>query len=320
MHTAKYGWFTAMLVPDSERGVLQFRFPILALQVFVGLFVALVFVLIAFFSSYMALLEDRMELQQVRQVNRWQRDRLVYLEDQHQVLQSSLSQVTELDAQIREMLDLKPGDDTASFLAASIAAEYRMDSAADQQPAAIASGQTLSDPALGDLARLEVEAESMARSIVSHKESLLEMRSVIAAEQAALAATPTIWPVGNGIITSGYGYRRSPLGGGYEFHRGVDMAAPRGTPVLSAAEGVVTFSGWLNIYGLVLRIDHGNGYETKYAHLDKMLVEVGDRVIKGQMIGLVGSTGRSTGPHLHYEVSIDGTEVNPLGYLQTRAP
>ena len=127
--------------------------------------------------------------------------------------------------------------------------------------------------------------------------------------------TPTIWPV-NGKLEGGFGGRRNPFGGGgWEFHSGQDIEADPGAPVVSGASGRVTFVGWQNGYGQLVVVDHGGGLTTRYAHLSHIDVELDQVVSRGQLVGKVGSTGRSTGPHLHYEVRINDQPVNPTPYL-----
>ena len=127
--------------------------------------------------------------------------------------------------------------------------------------------------------------------------------------------TPTIWPV-NGKLEGGFGGRRNPFGGpGFEFHSGQDIEADMGAPVVSGASGRVTFVGWQNGYGQLVVVDHGGGLTTRYGHLSHIDVEADQMVSRGQLLGKVGSTGRSTGPHLHYEVRINDQAVNPLPYL-----
>jgi murein DD-endopeptidase MepM/ murein hydrolase activator NlpD len=134
-------------------------------------------------------------------------------------------------------------------------------------------------------------------------------------EQARrFGSTPTIAPV-MGIITDGFGRRRDPFTGRQAFHRGLDLAARRGTPVIATADGVVVFSGRDGGFGRVVKLSHGFGYITVFGHLEKILVHPGDEVRRGDTIGLLGSSGRSTGPHLHYEVHVDGRAVNPLYYI-----
>lgn len=132
--------------------------------------------------------------------------------------------------------------------------------------------------------------------------------------------TPTIWPV-NGTLEGGFGGRRNPFGGlGYEFHSGQDIEAPFGAPVISGASGKVTFTGWQSGYGQLVIVDHGGGLTTRYGHLSHIDVETNQVVARGQLLGEVGSTGRSTGPHLHYEVRINDEAVDPLPYLLQSNP
>jgi len=127
--------------------------------------------------------------------------------------------------------------------------------------------------------------------------------------------TPSIWPV-NGRLESGFGGRRNPFGGSsYEFHSGQDIDAPSGEPVIAGASGKVVFAGWQNGYGQLVVIDHGGGLTTRYGHLSNIDVIEGQMVSRAEFLGRVGSTGRSTGPHLHYEVRINDEPVNPLQYL-----
>jgi len=125
---------------------------------------------------------------------------------------------------------------------------------------------------------------------------------------------PSLWPV-NGTLRSAFGGRPDPFSGEGEFHTGVDIAVPAGTPVHVTADGVVTSAGWSGSYGKLVIVSHGNGVETYYAHLSELLVVPGEEVRIGQVIALSGGTGRATAPHLHYEVRIAGTPVNPSRYL-----
>jgi murein DD-endopeptidase MepM/ murein hydrolase activator NlpD len=132
---------------------------------------------------------------------------------------------------------------------------------------------------------------------------------------AAPASMPSIWPV-SGVFTSCFGTRGNPFGGGSsEFHKGQDIAAPIGTAVMATADGVVVIAGWQRGYGRVVYIDHGNGMSTRYGHLSRIDVAEGQTIKRGDQVGLVGSSGRSTGPHLHYEVRVNGMAVNPVPYL-----
>ncbi len=131
-------------------------------------------------------------------------------------------------------------------------------------------------------------------------------------------AVPSEKPVKTAEFTSGYGIRSDPFRGSAAKHAGIDLAAPLGTPIYATADGVVTDAGYNHGgYGNLIKVDHGRGIETRYGHLSAILVSVGQRIFRGQQIGRMGSTGRSTGSHLHYEVRIDGRAVNPIPFMKS---
>ena len=161
--------------------------------------------------------------------------------------------------------------------------------------------------------------EAVAVEFLELRAARLEMDlQVYEAALKEKARVPSIWPV-EGESTDSFGYRGNPFGGGgSEFHPGQDIAAPRGTPVLAPADGRVIEAGWKNGYGQTVVIDHGNGLTTRYGHLSKIEVTNGQELKRGEGLGLVGSTGRSTGPHLHYEVRLGDLPVSPRHYLPER--
>jgi len=128
---------------------------------------------------------------------------------------------------------------------------------------------------------------------------------------------PSLVPVDGVKLTSDYGMRWHPVLGGRRQHKGVDLAAPIGTPIHAAADGMVERADWFSGYGLYVAIEHGGEIETRYGHMSRLNVAAGQMVHKGDIIGYVGTTGRSTGPHLHYEVRVAGEAVNPMPYLQS---
>lgn len=133
--------------------------------------------------------------------------------------------------------------------------------------------------------------------------------------QPTVIAIPSRMPVEGVRLSSDYGMRNHPVIGGRRAHKGVDLAGPTGTPVYATADGLVETAKNFSSYGLYVRIEHGARLETRYAHMSRLAVAAGERVKKGDIIGYIGSTGRSTGPHLHYEVRIDGEAVNPIPYM-----
>jgi murein DD-endopeptidase MepM/ murein hydrolase activator NlpD len=126
---------------------------------------------------------------------------------------------------------------------------------------------------------------------------------------------PSRAPLAASTTTSSYGMRNHPVLGGMKAHKGIDLAAPVGTPVYATADGTVERADWFSSYGLYVAIEHGSDLETRYAHMSRLAVAAGQHVHKGEVIGYVGTTGRSTGPHLHYEVRVDGEAVNPIPYM-----
>jgi murein DD-endopeptidase MepM/ murein hydrolase activator NlpD len=130
---------------------------------------------------------------------------------------------------------------------------------------------------------------------------------------------PSLWPV-DGLLRSSFGGRSDPFSGEGAFHTGIDLAAPRGTPVHVTADGVVASAGWSGAYGKLVIVSHGNGLDTYYAHLSQFLIIPGQEVRRGEVIALSGGTGRATGPHMHYEVRLHGTPINPYKYLAKASP
>jgi murein DD-endopeptidase MepM/ murein hydrolase activator NlpD len=130
------------------------------------------------------------------------------------------------------------------------------------------------------------------------------------------AAIPSRRPVDDISLTSNFGVRADPFNGHRRMHQGVDIPGAIGTPIYATADGVISRAQWAGGYGNLVEINHGNGLQTRYGHLSKLIAEPNQRVVRGQLIGLMGSTGRSTGSHLHYEVRIAGAAVNPVPYLE----
>jgi hypothetical protein len=170
------------------------------------------------------------------------------------------------------------------------------------------------------LAELAGELTDLLGLISDRKRKLTQLEQSIMEEDLKKHATPSGWPVRSGYITSKFGYRKHPIYRKTKFHAGVDFASKRGSPVLATADGVVVFSGWQSGYGRLVEVRHMDGLVTRYAHNQKNLVKEGDMVKKGQTIAKLGSTGRSTGPHVHFEVRKGGMAVNPLNYVGTTQP
>jgi murein DD-endopeptidase MepM/ murein hydrolase activator NlpD len=165
---------------------------------------------------------------------------------------------------------------------------------------------------------LAARNENMSVMIANTKRSVSQLLGEMEGRGGTLASFPDKWPTDGGVISSNYGGRVDPVSKGYEYHQGLDIAVDFGTPVYATAAGMVAQAGWNGGYGRYVRLNHGNGYETAYGHMSGLAVNAGQRVAKGEIIGFVGSTGYSTGPHLHYEVMADGQNVDPFYVMKTK--
>jgi murein DD-endopeptidase MepM/ murein hydrolase activator NlpD len=189
--------------------------------------------------------------------------------------------------------------------------EFNFDSApALGGPEALVEGAIVASPELTSM------LDDLSHQIKDRERQLTVLESMISTRNLSRQIVPGGRPVTQGWISSYFGKRTDPFNGRSAFHRGVDFAGPAGAQVVSVASGVVTYSKDRFGYGKTVEINHGNGYVTRYAHNQRVLVAVGDTVQKGQAIALIGSTGRSTGPHLHFEVLKQGRAVDPMSFVR----
>ena len=156
--------------------------------------------------------------------------------------------------------------------------------------------------------------DTLDKKVKAQEQEARALKSYFEDQQALLASAPSIWPV-RGWVTSDYSVRLDPYTGEKMMHEGIDVAAGLGTPVRAPADGTVVFAGQEGGYGHVLVLDHGYGLKTRYGHLSRIDVKVGEKVKRGEFIAAVGNTGRSTGPHLHYEVRVNGVADNPRKFI-----
>ena len=166
---------------------------------------------------------------------------------------------------------------------------------------------------------LQAAIVELTKAVDVRDESLSSLEAKILQQSVLKDMLPNSSPIVAAYNSSSYGWRIDPFNGNKAFHEGLDFTANSGTPIRAAADGIVSASEHTHDYGNIVKIDHGSGLETRYAHASKLLVKVGERVVKGQSVALVGSTGRSTGPHLHYEIRLNGNALDPRQYLQSNA-
>jgi murein DD-endopeptidase MepM/ murein hydrolase activator NlpD len=213
------------------------------------------------------------------------KERLSYLSAQFLEMKDTMQSLKEAEKDFRKLFDVKSKTDV-------------LESA---------------DPA--DTGSLDMEV--LREQIEASMRSVTDIRKYIAEQKDLYLATPVGWPV-SGSLSSPYGNRRHPVHEVTRFHTGVDISVPPGSEVKATAEGIVSFAGWTQNSGIVVVVEHGHGFSTAYAHSRKALVRVGQRVARGEPIALSGSTGVSTGPHVHYEIWKNGRHTNPAGYLARR--
>ena len=240
------------------------------------------------------------ETAQLREANRIQQEQILQVSKRASALQQDLDSLRRAEDGLRAIVGAPPAaaDETV------------------QEGTVSPTGGEQHEPTTADLSEaLEMIEERLGtrRSSIDLLAETMRREFPGAASYASDSAPhtmPSIWPAA-GYVSSPYGLRF----GGTEFHQGIDIAADMGTPIVATADGIVTAAGWNGGYGNMVDVDHGGGIVTRYGHASALAVTVGQQVRRGEVIAYVGSTGRSTGPHVHYEVRVDGQPVNPTGYL-----
>lgn len=230
----------------------------------------------------------------------------VYLQ---QSLNAMAIKVGEMQAQVLRI-------DALGERVAKIAGIKKEEFQFDQRPGRGGAAPT-ADAKPVQLAEFAGELDRLGKQVDDRSDRLAVMESMLSRERVKRNALPSALPVITGFFSSNFGWRIDPFTGLRAMHEGVDFMAPIGSPITAAAGGIVVYSDYHQGYGNMIEIDHGNGLISRYAHASKRLVKEGDVVLRGQKIGEVGSTGRSTGPHLHFEVLNRGVPQNPTRYLQT---
>ena len=294
---------TIVILPDGVTTVKQIKIPKIFLH-FVLVFIFAVTAFLAWSSiDYIKIKSQVPEQARLVEENRQKEAQLVALTSKIDKINSKMVELIEFDNKLKVMADLEPGEDNAQFLGVG------------------GPDITLMDPdysvenAHKTLVRLMHQSlDNLDTAITVETEEKNELYKFLEDQKSILACRPSIWPA-KGWPNDGFGYRKSPFTGKKEFHQGLDISARKGSPVIAPADGYVSFVGKSNSFGNYITISHGYGYKTRYGHLSKTLVNKGQAVKRGDKIGLIGSTGRSTGPHLHYEVHRNNVPVDPKIYI-----
>ncbi|WP_177566146.1 M23 family metallopeptidase [uncultured Phascolarctobacterium sp.] len=232
------------------------------------------------------------------------------LEDNEKMLRD-MSEITTLETKLRRALIR---DTDSAKLGSDLGPQT--ENAATNTPRYLGQGGPANLGVKEMAAVLTAQNKNMEQQIDEKKTSMSELLSELEGRNNKRSIFPDLWPTKGGTISSPYGGRSGPIGGGYDWHPGVDIAVDFGEPVYASAMGTVEVAGWNGGYGRYVRIDHGNGYETAYGHMSGLAVASGQSVRKGEIIGFVGSSGYSTGPHVHFEVFVDGQNVDPMYMLK----
>lgn len=284
-------FFTLMILPHDSTNIKKINITSNWFKVFAIISIIFWLSSLFMFFNYFSLKNKVAQLSEVEKINLKQKVEIENLNAKIQFIETQLARLQNIDLKVRELVNL------------------------DVNSVGTPSAGGVSKVNSDDMVKvLEAKASAIEQEIRLREKSLNELAEYLEDRRSLFMATPSIWPT-RGLITSEFGWRKDPITGVTEYHEGIDISAPGGTQVKSAGEGVVIESGNDAGYGKVVVIDHGYGIVTRYAHLSKSYVVVGQKVKKGSIIGAVGSSGKSTGPHVHYEVRIDGVPVNPIKYL-----
>lgn len=256
-----------------------------------------------FFCDYIQVKKKAFELSRLRQETQNQRSQIQFFSARIEDLEKQLSKLKEFDKKIRIIANLERGQETTASMGMG-----------GPSPSDIREKLKKEKDDTGLIQQMKSDVERLQSEAMSREDSLSELEKLLQVKREMLNHTPSVWPV-QGWVTSGFGYRTNPFTGLTQMHEGLDISNRVGTPVVAPANGVVSDVGNDIAVGKVVVIFHGFGMTTRYGHLNKVFVRVGQRVKRGEKIAEVGMTGKTTGPHLHYEVKINGVAVNPTRYI-----
>ncbi len=316
--------FTVLIFSQEASKVKKFILSHLSLKIAAAFFIVLVVAFAFLFHDYLKYKNKIRHIQELRTEAQFQREEILSFIEKLDILEAQMAKLREMEKQVeKELKEVQELKKQKRVKRLSLPVPPR------QAPHALQDGALSALIRIEEVSILEKERPPIASRLYQdmlelHRESsertqdLQALAKYLQAEKSFLHAIPWLWPVW-GRITSRFGDTRiNPESGGARPHMGLDIAAPKGTSIVAPAAGVVTAAGREPQYGLMIALNHGHGYSTVYGHLQQILVTVGQKVEEGQQIGIVGSTGSSSGPHLHYEVRLNGRYLNPIRYLNQK--
>ncbi len=296
----KKKYLSIVIVPHTKGTMRTISFSRPISRLLLGLLIGFSAIMIAFLADYFSMSVTRLKYRHLQNENLEQKKIISSYEDSIRTLTRKIESFENYVRKLNIMAGLRSPEALKEVGVGS-------GSGSEKEEAAISGPNDNSRPANLPLDQVQVQADRLEQNL----SSLLDF---FEHQSARLAQTPTIWPT-SGFITSGFGMRIDPFTGKQSFHKGIDIATNLGNPVVAPADGVVVETKNDRIGGKTILISHGGGLSTLYYHLDKFLVRPGQKVKRGDIIGLVGKTGKALGPHLHYEVQVNGRSVNPLQYI-----
>ena len=256
-----------------------------------------------FFCDYIQIKRKVYKLNRLRQETQAQKSQIRFFSDRIEDLEEQLSKLKDFDRKIRIIANLEKGQDTTPIMGIG-----------GSSPSDIREKLKRENDENGLIQQMRSDIERLKSEVMSREESLSELEKLFQSKKEMLAHTPSIWPT-VGWVTSDFGFRINPFTGLTQMHEGIDISNRVGTPVITPADGIISDIGNDWIFGKIIVISHGFGMTTRYAHLNKVLVRIGQKVKRGDKIAEVGTSGRTTGPHLHYEVRLNGVPANPMRYI-----
>ncbi|MFZ5968161.1 MAG: peptidoglycan DD-metalloendopeptidase family protein [Bacillota bacterium] len=291
-----------MIIPHSGGNVRQIKLRNIIFYSFLSLMTVMcvsLFILVNVLLHLNEQLDTKIkDLSNLQAINAEQMQEINELKSKAVIVSEKLSLLDELETQVRNMVGLKKSQDVQPVVSRSM----------------VMRSESLDDDYNGAIEDEEIDLSKVAAEMDAEVENLNDLILEVSGQLKILDAKPDKMPA-SGRITSKFGFRKSPTTGRKQFHSGIDIANSSGTNIYAAGTGIVTFSGWNSGYGKIVIISHGNGYRSVYAHNKENLVTIGQKVKKGDLIAKMGSTGRSTGPHVHFEIHYNGQQIDPLKVL-----
>lgn len=287
--------YTLLIIPEGSHRVRRFSVGRRLLFTVLGCTAVTLLLGAGLLIDYVRTGVDRGELRRLRVQNQEQQKDLREILNRFEDLRKEMVILAQNDAKMRSMAQLEKSEGPRNIMVGV------------GGPAETVSGTS-------EMAELQQQIDELRQSVDLRRESHEEIRGFLTDQRSMLAAKPKGWP-SRGWLTSAFGTRQSPFTSSQVMHEGIDIAARIGTPVYATADGIVSQAGYTDGYGKLIVVDHSYGYKTYYAHNSKLMVKIGQKIRRGDLIAAVGNTGSSTGSHLHYEVRLNGIPLNPKKFI-----